>query len=99
MARSASRCESCAVVSGQTEFHKKSKKTRRVGWYPMRYNADNYFGNYFDPVQLCNLKNDPFEKVNLADKPEYEPVIKDMRATLLGHIEALKAEQAELARQ
>ncbi|MCP4311247.1 MAG: sulfatase-like hydrolase/transferase [Bacteroidetes bacterium] len=88
-----------AVVSGQTEFHRKSKKTRRVGWYPMRYNADRYFGNYFDPVQLCNLKKDPFEKVNLADKPEYESVIKEMRTDLVKQIEVLKKEQAELVRQ
>jgi hypothetical protein len=79
--------------------HPKSKKTRRVGWFPMRYNADKYFGNYFDPVQLCNLKKDPFEKVNLADNPEYESVIKEMRANLVEQIEALKTEQAELVMQ
>lgn len=82
-----------AIASGKTEIYKKTKKERRVGWHGMRYYVERYYPNYFDPVQLVNLKKDPFEKVNLADNPEYQPTIKKMRAELLAEIERLKIEQ------
>ena len=83
-------------MSGQTEIFKKTKQERRVGWHGMRYYADEYYPNYFDPVQLINLDKDPFERVNLADNPEYAPIAQQMRAELLGKVERLKAEQARL---
>ena len=82
------------VLSGQTEIYKKTQKERRVGWYGMRFLADEYYPNYFDPVQLINLQKDPFERVNLADHPEYAPVTKKMRTELMAEIERLKEEQA-----
>ena len=88
-----------AVMSGQTEIFKKTKQERRVGWHGMRYYADEYYPNYFDPVQLINLDKDPFERVNLADNPEYAPIAQQMRAELLGKVERLKAEQARLGGQ
>ena len=49
-------------------------------------------------MQLCNLKKDPFEKSNLVGNPEHAPIAKEMRMKLLEYIEALKREQAELAK-
>jgi len=82
-----------AVTGGKTEIYKKTKKERRVGWHPMRYYVERYYPNYFDPVQLVNLKKDPFEKVNLADNPEYQATMKKMRSKLIEEIEHLKKEQ------
>jgi len=85
-----------AVTSGKTEIYRKTKQERRVGWHAQRYFADRYYPNYFDPVQLINLKKDPFERVNLADNPEYAPVAKRMRAELMDRIEYLKQEQRNM---
>jgi len=85
-----------AVTSGKTEIYRKTRKERRVGWYGMRYNADKYYPNYFDPVQLINLKKDPFERVNLADNPEYQSTIKKMRSELMDKVEDLKQEQRNM---
>ena len=34
-------------------------------------------------VQLFDMKNDPWEKNNLADDPQYTPKIKQLRAKLM----------------
>jgi arylsulfatase A-like enzyme len=84
-----------AVTSGKTEIYKKTKKERRVGWHGMRYDADMFYPNYFDPVQLVNLEKDPFERINLADNPEYAPVANKMREKLVAEVERLKVEQSK----
>jgi arylsulfatase A-like enzyme len=83
-------------IAGKETMVDERGRKMRVGWHKQRYNAERYFDNYFDPVHLYNLTVDPFEKVNLAGNPEYEPVAKDMRAKLVEHIKVLKTEQAKL---
>jgi len=44
---------------------------------------------YFDPDQLYDLKNDPNERVNLANDPDYEEILVDLKKTLKSYTESL----------
>lgn len=85
------------IAAKKMTVDKKGNETR-IGWHGQRYRAEEYFGNYFDPVQLVNLKTDPFERENLATNPEYQPLMAKMRTELLEHIDIQKvAQEAESA--
>ncbi len=50
-----------------------------------KYNPDypmHMHPHYFDPDQLYDLENDPDEKINLADKPEYADTLAEMKKRL-----------------
>ena len=51
---------------------------------------------YYDVDQLYNLAEDPTEQTNLADTPDYAPVLEDMKRTLRRYLEALPGSYAEL---
>ncbi|MHC4517061.1 MAG: sulfatase family protein [Planctomycetota bacterium] len=46
----------------------------------------HYAKHYFDPDQLYDLQNDPREENSLADKPEYEHVLRKMQDLLRSHL-------------
>jgi len=65
------------AMMGCRETHMQNSDPGYVppAWYTHR-------DHFFDPDQLCDLENDPTELVNLADRPEYASVLKDMKRRL-----------------
>jgi len=47
---------------------------------------------YFDLDQLYNLKVDPYEKKNLANKPEYQQMLSDMKMELQKYLDEVPGE-------
>jgi len=45
------------------------------------------YPHYFDPDQLYDLQNDPYERKNLAADNRYAPVLKDMKARLRKYLD------------
>jgi len=45
------------------------------------------YPHYFDPDQLYDLENDPYERNNLAGDSEFAPVLRDMRARLRKYLD------------
>ena len=41
-----------------------------------------YYPAYFDPDQLYDLENDPYEQVNLAGDPQYAEILEEMKGIL-----------------
>ncbi|MBP83350.1 MAG: acetylglucosamine-6-sulfatase [Verrucomicrobiales bacterium] len=62
-------------------FHEHVAVRSRIPSYDCIRNGDFKYVNYFDYDHefLHDLKNDPDELVNLADDPEYAPMLKEMR--------------------
>ena len=44
---------------------------------------------YYDPDQLYDIANDPQEKTNLANKPEYAKKLSEMKKLLQGYLDKL----------
>lgn len=68
-------------------------KKRDIGWSAytrgksvvfkgMRGKGNNYFPDYFSPVQLYNLTSDPYEQDNLHGNPNYEAISEDLKLRL-----------------
>ncbi len=62
-------------------FHEHVAVRQRIPAYEGLRNGDYKYVNYFDYEHefLHDLKNDPDELVNLADDPEFAPMLKEMR--------------------
>ena len=58
---------------------------KTVGWFAiperdyMFWNLDRLFPDYFDKDQLYDLRSDPLEQHNLAEKPHYKAILKEMQ--------------------
>jgi hypothetical protein len=53
------------------------------------YGAHKDFPGYFDPDQLYNLKNDPYEQSNLASDPAFTDRLHEMKCMLSRHLQGL----------
>ncbi len=51
--------------------------------------ASRYHEGYFSADQLYDLENDPWEQNNLAARPEYQPVLEEMKSALNGFLTGL----------
>ena len=77
------------------------KRKRWVGWdgrknphagfekEGVRYFAAGEFPHYFDPDQLYNLEQDPFEQNNLISDPAYADTVKNLQSLLKEELEKL----------
>lgn len=45
------------------------------------------YPHYFEPDQLYDLENDPYERENLADNPEHQAILADMKARLQKYLD------------
>ena len=48
----------------------------------IHYFTPGFFPNYFDEDQLYSMKDDPYEQVNLAYRPEYRSEVNRLQALL-----------------
>lgn len=64
------------------------------GWWHEKIPMENYPA-FFEPDQLYDLSEDPYEQNNLANKSEYKEVLAEMKEALKVHLKDLPGDFAE----
>lgn len=67
------------MEKGELEYAPNYLDTHKQGHSQIAIQA---YPHYFDPDQLYDLENDPYELKNLAENPEYEEILKRLKSEL-----------------
>ena len=83
--------EQIATIPDPTErdLHWSGRHNWHVDEGGVVYGPNRDFPAYYDMDQLYDLEQDPFEQVNLIDKPEYSEIVADLKAKMTQQLNRL----------